>query len=44
MVMNYESGRSLQEHILATATRTRRMSPSERFVRRVFAQVMNGCR
>lgn len=48
MVMNYESGRSLQEHILRNRQREKaragREILSERFIRRVFAQVMNGLR
>jgi serine/threonine protein kinase len=44
MVMNYESGRSLQEHILRNRNKEQKDVLSERFVRRVFAQVMNGLR
>ena len=42
MVMNYESGRSLQEHILRNRSKDQKDVLSERFIRRVFAQVMNG--
>ena len=44
MVMNYESGRSLQEHVLRNRNKDQKDVLSERFVRRVFAQVMNGLR
>ncbi|MFN7572892.1 MAG: serine/threonine protein kinase [Betaproteobacteria bacterium] len=44
MVMNYESGRSLQEHIVRSRSKERRDVLSERFIRRVFNQVMNGLR
>jgi serine/threonine protein kinase len=44
MVMAYESGRSLQDHILRQ--RDKGMNPllSERFIRRLFDQVINGLR
>ncbi|MFN9209849.1 MAG: serine/threonine protein kinase [Betaproteobacteria bacterium] len=44
MVMNYESGRSLQEHIVRSRSKERKDVLSERFIRRVFNQVMNGLR
>ena len=44
MVMQYESGRSLQEHVLRSRSREQKDVLSERFIRRVFAQVMNGLR
>ena len=44
MVMNYESGRSLQEHVLRNRSKDQKDVLSERFIRRVFAQVMNGLR
>jgi len=44
MVMAYESGRSLQEHILRRRDKGERPLVSERFVRRMFNQVMNGLR
>jgi len=44
MVMAYERGRSLQQLIIRHRGRPGREVMSERFVRRVFAQVMNGLR
>jgi eukaryotic-like serine/threonine-protein kinase len=44
MVMKYESGRSLQEHVLRNRSKEQKDVLSERFIRRVFAQVMNGLR
>ncbi|MGE5665898.1 MAG: serine/threonine protein kinase [Betaproteobacteria bacterium] len=44
MVMQYESGRSLQEHVLRNRNKDQKDVLSERFIRRVFAQVMNGLR
>jgi len=44
MVMHYESGRSLQEHVLRNRSKEQKDVLSERFIRRVFAQVMNGLR
>jgi serine/threonine protein kinase len=44
MVMHYESGRSLQEHVLRNRNKDQKDVLSERFIRRVFAQVMNGLR
>jgi len=44
MVMQYEQGRSLQEHILRHRDRGEKKLLGERFVRMVFAQVMNGLR
>ena len=48
MVMNYESGLSLQEHILRNREKGggmgHRQIVSERFIRKVFKQVMNGLR
>jgi serine/threonine protein kinase len=44
MVMNYESGRSLQEHVIRNRSKEQKDVLSERFIRRVFAQVMNGLR
>jgi len=48
MVMNYESGLSLQEHILRNREKSgglgHRQIVSERFIRKVFKQVMNGLR
>ncbi|MFT4100220.1 MAG: serine/threonine-protein kinase [Burkholderiaceae bacterium] len=44
MVMAYEEGRSLQELILRNRNRPDRIVISERHVRAVFAQVMNGLR
>jgi serine/threonine protein kinase len=44
MVMHYESGRSLQEHVLRNRNKDQKDVLSERFIRRVFAHVMNGLR
>jgi len=44
MVMAYESGRSLQEHILRRRDKGQRPLVSENFIRKMFAQVMNGLR
>jgi len=44
MVMHYESGRSLQEHIVRNRSKERKDVLTERFIRRVFSQVMNGLR
>lgn len=44
MVMAYESGRSLQEHILRRREKGERPLISERFIRKMFNQVMNGLR
>jgi serine/threonine protein kinase len=44
MIMQYESGRSLQEHVLRNRNKDQKDVLSERFIRRVFAQVMNGLR
>ena len=44
MVMAYESGRSLQEHILRRRDKGDKPIVSERFIRRMFNQVMNGLR
>lgn len=44
MVMAYESGRSLQEHILRRREKGERPLVSERFIRKMFNQVMNGLR
>ena len=44
MVMAYESGRSLQEHMLRHRARASKDVLPERFIRRIFAQVMNGLR
>lgn len=44
MVMAYESGRSLQEHILRRRDKGERPLVSERFIRKMFNQVMNGLR
>lgn len=44
MVMAYESGRSLQEHILRRRDRGEKPLVSERFIRKMFSQVMNGLR
>lgn len=44
MVMAYESGRSLQEHILRRRDKGDKPLVSERFIRRMFNQVMNGLR
>jgi len=44
MVMAYESGRSLQDHILRRRDKSERPLVSERFIRKMFNQVMNGLR
>jgi eukaryotic-like serine/threonine-protein kinase len=44
MVMAYESGRSLQDHILRRRDKGERPLVSERFIRKMFNQVMNGLR
>ena len=44
MVMAYESGRSLQEHILRRRDKGEKPLVSERYIRRMFNQVMNGLR
>ena len=44
MVMTYESGRSLQEHVIRNRSKEQKDVLSERFIRRVFTQVMNGLR
>lgn len=44
MVMAYESGRSLQEHILRRRDKGEKPLVSERFIRRMFNHVMNGLR
>ena len=44
MVMAYESGRSLQEHILRRRDKGEKPLVSERFIRRMFNLVMNGLR
>jgi eukaryotic-like serine/threonine-protein kinase len=44
MVMQYEQGRSLQEHIIRQRERGDKKLLGERFIRMVFAQVMNGLR
>jgi len=44
MVMSYESGRSLQEHVVRNRSKDQKDVLSERFIRRVFVQVMNGLR
>lgn len=44
MVMAYEAGRTLQEHIVKNRDRGSREIVSERFIRKVFTQVMNGLR
>ena len=44
MVMGYESGRSLQEHILRRRDKGEKPIVSERFIRKMFSQVMNGMR
>lgn len=44
MVMAYESGRSLQEHILRRRDKGERPIVSERFIRKMFAHVMMGLR
>lgn len=44
MVMAYESGRSLQDYILRRRDKGERPLVSERFIRKMFGQVMNGLR
>ncbi|MDY7548192.1 serine/threonine protein kinase [Glaciimonas sp. GNP009] len=44
MVMAYESGRSLQEHILRRRDKGEKPLVSEKFIRKMFHQVMNGLR
>ncbi len=44
MVMAYESGRTLQEHILHRRDKGIKPLMSERFIRHTFAQVINGLR
>jgi serine/threonine protein kinase len=44
MVMAYESGRSLQEHILRRRDKGEKPLVSEHFIRKMFGQVMNGVR
>ena len=44
MVMAYESGRSLQDHILRRRDKGEKPLVSERFIRKLFSQVMNGLR
>jgi serine/threonine protein kinase len=44
MVMAYESGRSLQDHILRRRDKGDKPLVSERFIRKMFSQVMNGLR
>ena len=44
MVMAYESGRSLQDHIIRRRDKGDRPLVSERFIRTIFNQVMNGLR
>jgi hypothetical protein len=44
MVMAYESGRSLQDHILRRRERGEKPLVSERFIRAVFSQMMQGLR
>ncbi len=44
MVMHYESGRSLQEHVVRNRSKEQKDVLTERFIRRVFTQVMNGLR
>lgn len=44
MVMAYESGHSLQEHILIRRDKGAKPIMSERFIRNVFRQVINGLR
>jgi eukaryotic-like serine/threonine-protein kinase len=42
MVMDYESGRTLYEHMALGRSRNRKDVLSEQFIRRVFAQVLTG--
>ncbi|MEO6352446.1 MAG: serine/threonine-protein kinase [Oxalobacteraceae bacterium] len=44
MVMGYESGRSLQDHILRRRDTGEKPLLSERFIRTMFSQVLNGLR
>ncbi|HEX2529911.1 MAG TPA: serine/threonine-protein kinase [Burkholderiaceae bacterium] len=44
MVMAYESGRSLQEHILRRRDKGEKPLVSEHFIRKIFSHVMNGLR
>ena len=44
MVMAYESGRSLQEHILRRRDKGEKPLVSENFIRKMFGHVMNGLR
>lgn len=44
MVMAYESGRSLQEHILRRRDKGEKPLVSEAFIRKMFGQVMHGLR
>ncbi|WP_211450983.1 serine/threonine protein kinase [Collimonas antrihumi] len=44
MVMAYESGRSLQEHILRRRDKGEKPLVSEKFIRKMFRHVMNGLR
>ena len=44
LVMEYQSGRSLQEHLAMSRTRHRLDALSEPLIRRVFTEVMNGLR
>lgn len=44
MVMAYESGRSLQDHIVRRRDKGERPLVSERFIRKMFSHVMNGLR
>ncbi|HJW55433.1 MAG TPA: serine/threonine-protein kinase [Burkholderiaceae bacterium] len=44
MVMAYESGRSLQDHILRRREKGEKPLVSERFIRKMFSHVMNGLR
>ncbi len=44
MVMQYETGRSLQEHVQRNRSQNQQDVLSEQFIRRVFIQVMNGLR
>ncbi len=44
MVMAYESGRSLQDHILRRRDKGEKPLVSERFIRKMFSHVMNGLR
>lgn len=44
MVMAYESGCSLQEHILRRRDKPERPIVTERFIRKMFTQILNGLR